>query len=300
MRAFVIVALLAATASAQPDTALTYRVQKGDSLDILAAEFYADRNDAIFIMAENKMQRPRKLNPGERLHIPVTREIRTEKGDSFESLAQRYLGDSKRAPFLADFNHRSVEESLATGTDLTIPFHVTHTATATESLASISTMYFGNAKHADELARYNALDKTSLDKGESIEVPILTVRVRTAKLPPLDAESQERAKERKDAIALAETALPIARTAWLQGDFARVKEALAQLADKTDFLDVDTAVEIDLLLGKAHVAFDDTPLAVAAFARVLARKPRFELSPYHDSPKVLEAWQKAVSQLSPP
>ena len=104
----------------------------------------------------------------------------------------------------------------------------------------------------------------------------------------------------KETIALAETALPIARTAWLQGDFARVKEALAQLADKTDFLDADTAVEIDLLLGKAHVAFDDTALAVAAFARVLARKPRFELSPYHDSPKVLEAWQKAVSQLSPP
>ena len=122
------------------------------------------------------------------------------------------------------------------------------------------------------------------------------MRVRTAKLPPLDAESQEREKQRKETIALAETALPIARTAWLQGDFAGVKEALAQLADKTDFLDTDTAVEIDLLLGKAHVAFDDTPLAVAAFARVLARKPRIELSPYHDSPKVLEAWQKAVSQ----
>jgi LysM repeat protein len=299
MRSILIIALLAATASAQTDTTLNYRVQKGDTLDILAAEFYADRNDAIFIMVENKMQHPRKLNPGERLRIPVTRDIRTEKGDTFESLAQRYLGDAKRAPFLADFNHRSVEESLATGTELTIPFHVTHTAAATESLASISAAYFGNSKHADELARYNALDKTSLDKGEAIEIPILTVHVRDAKLPPLDAESQNRDKQRKEAIALAQTALPIARTAWLQGDFARVKEALAQLADKSDFLDTDTAVEVDLLLGKAHVAFDDTPLAVAAFARVLARKPRYELSPYHDSPKVLEAWQKAVSQLSP-
>jgi LysM repeat protein len=296
MRAIVILALLAATASAQTDTTLNYRVQKGDTLDILAAEFYADRNDAIFIMVENKMQHPRKLIPGERLRIPVTREIRTEKGDTFESLAQRYLGDAKRAPFLADFNHRSVEESLATGTELTIPFHVTHTAAGTETLASISAAYFGNSKHADELARYNGLDKTSIEKGESIEIPILTVRVRDAKLPPLDTESQARDKQRKEAIAQAQTALPIARTAWLQGDFARVKEALAQLADKTDFLDTDTAIEVDLLLGKAHVAFDDTPLAVAAFARVLARKPRYELSPYYDSPKVLEAWQKAVAQ----
>lgn len=300
--AIVLLALLAATAtaSAQPDTALTYRVQKGDSLELLAAEFYADRNDAIFIMVENHMQHARKLVPGERLRIPVTREIRTAKGDTFESLAQRYLGDSKRAPFLADFNHRSVEESLATGTDLTIPFHVMHTAAGNESLASISAAYFGNSKHADELARYNDLDKTSLEKGETIEIPILTVRVRNAKLPPLDTESQARDKQRKEAVAQAQAALPVARTAWLEGDFARVKEALAQLADKTDFLDTDTAVEVDLLLGKAHVAFDDTPLAVAAFARVLARRPRYELSPYHDSPKVLEAWQTAVSQSQAP
>ena len=298
MRALVIIALLAATAFAQPEaTVLSYRVQKGDTLDVLAAEFYADRNDAIFIMAENHMKTLRRLNPGERLRIPVTREIRTEKGDNFESLAQRYLGDAKRAPFLAEFNHRSVEESLATGTELTIPFHVTHTATATESLASISSLYFGNSKHADELAKYNGLDKTSLDKGDQIDVPILTVRVRDVKMPPLDQDSQARDKQRREATALAQTALPAAHTAWLQGDFARVKEALAPLADKTDFLDTDTAIDVDLLLGKAHVAFDDTPLAIAAFTRVLARRPRYELSPYHDSPKVLEAWHKAVSQL---
>jgi LysM repeat protein len=95
MRSLVIIALLATTAAAQTDaTVLNYRVQKGDTLDVLAAEFYADRNDAIFIMVENKMKRPRALNPGERIHIPVTRDIRTEKGDTFESLAQRYLGDA--------------------------------------------------------------------------------------------------------------------------------------------------------------------------------------------------------------
>jgi LysM repeat protein len=301
MRPLLILALLAATASAQTDaTVLNYRVQKGDSLDVLAAEFYGDHDDSIFIMVENHMKTARRLNPGERLRIPVTREIRTEKGDTFESLAQRFLGDAKRAPFLADFNHRSVEESLPTGVDLTIPFHVTHTAQAAESLASVSTTYFGNAKHAEELARYNNLDKTSLEKGDQIDVPILTVRVRDAKLPPLDQESQARDKQRREATALAQTALPAAHTAWLQGDFARVKEALAPLSDKTDFLDTDTAIDVDLLLGKAHVAFDDTPLAIAAFTRVLARRPRYELSPYHDSPKVLEAWRKAVSQLQGP
>jgi len=298
VKALLALVVLARVASAQPDAnVMSYRVQKGDSLDLLAAELYSNRDDAVFIMAENKMQKPRKLNPGERLRIPITHDIRTEKGDSFESLAKKYLGDEKRASYLAEYNHRSIEDSLATGTELTIPFRITHTATEkTETLASISTTYFGNAKHADEIAKWNGLDKTSIDKGESIEVPVLTVHVRDARLPALDTDSQARDKQRRDAVALAQTALPAAHAAWLQGEYAHVKDALAPLADKTDYLDTDTAVEVDLLLGRAHVAFDDTALAVAAFSRVLARKPRYELSPYYDSPKVLEAWQKAVSQ----
>ena len=297
-KAIVILALLAGVAAAAPDGAtVSYRVQKGDTLELIAAEFYANRDDAALIAAENKIQKPRKLNPGERLRIPVTREIRTEKGDMFETLAAKYLGNATRAAFLADFNHRSLEDSLATGTELTIPIHITHTAAGPESLASISVTYFGNAKHAEELARYNGLDKTSLEKGEAIDVPVLEVHVRSAKQPPLDGDAQARDKQRKEAVAAAATALPAARTAWLQGDFDGVRKTLDPLAEATEFLDTDVAVEIDLLLGKAHVAFDETPLAIAAFTRVLARRPRFELSPYHDSPKVLEAWQKAVSQL---
>lgn len=295
MRPLLIIAALAGIASAQPDGAtLPYRVQKGDSLDLIAAEFYGNRDDAALIAAENKITKPRKLNPGERLRIPVTREIRTEKGDMFETLAAKYLGNASRAAFLAEFNHHSVEDSLATGSEIEIPIHITHTAQAPESLAAISTTYFGTPKHADELAKYNALDKNSLDKGESIEVPVVT---RSTKMSPLDAEAQARDKTRKDAVAEAATALPAARSAWLAGDFDRVRRALAPLADRTEYLDTDAAVEVDLLLGKAHVAFGETPDAVAAFSRVLGRRPRFELSPYHDSPKVLEAWQKAVSQL---
>jgi LysM repeat protein len=295
MKALAIIAALAGVASAQPDSAtLPYRVQKGDTLDLIAAEFYGNRDDAPLIAAENHLTKPRKLNPGERLRIPVNREIRTDKGDMFETLAAKYLGNANRAGFLAEFNHRSVEDSLAIGTELEIPIHITHTAQNAESLAAISTTYFGNAKHADELAKYNGLDKTSLDKGEAIEVPVLVHSTRT---PPLDADAQDRDKARKDAVAAAQTALPAARGEWAIGDFEGVRKLLAPLADKTEYLDADQAVEIDLLIGKADVAFDNTKDAIAAFTRVLGRRPRFELSPYHDSPKVLEAWQKAVSQL---
>jgi LysM repeat protein len=295
MRSLVILAALAGVASAQPDTTtLSYRVQKGDTLDLVAAEYYGNRDDAPLIAAENHITKPRKLNPGERLRIPVNREIRTEKGDMFETLAAKYLGNASRATFLADFNHHSVEDSLATGTAIVIPIHVTHTAQNAESLAAISTTYFGSPKHADELAKYNGLDKPSLEKGETIEVPVL---VHSTKTPPLDADAQARDQAHTDAVAAAALALPAARSAWQVGDFDAVRKALAPLADKTEYLDTDAAVEVDVLLGKAYVAFDQTKDALAAFSRVLGRRPRYELSPYHDSPKVLEAWQKAVSQL---
>ncbi len=296
MRALAILLLLVTTAHAQPDgDTVSYRVKKNDSLEVIAAEFYGDRNHQIFIMEENKMQHPRALQQGERLRIPVTREITTTKGDTFESLATAYLGDARRAQFLADFNQMSAENDpvIPTGTQLVIPFHVTHTAAGPESIAQIAAAYFGDTKQGDLLRRYNFTDKTQLDKGESIVVPILNVRVRANKLPPIDAESKKRHDAQFKASAAAATALPRARAAWLESDFAGVKAALAPVADELDYLDTPTAVEVGTLLGKALLATDETDLAVGKLTQVLDRKPRQLLNAYAESPKVIAAWKKA-------
>lgn len=300
MKRALVVLAFATSAYAQVDTADTvgYRLRGGDTLDVIAAEFYGDKSQANFLVTENhladpKTHRVRSVSQGDRIKVPVTREIATAKGDTFESLAQTYLGDARRAPFLADFNQLSIEDSLPAGTVITLPLHVTHTATGGESLAMIASYYFGDPKQADMLKRYNNLDRTSIDKGESIIVPNPRVHVRPGKEPPLDAESRDRRDRQRKAIADAAETLPRARSAWLLGDFTGVKAALEHLADETDYLDIKTATEIGVLLGKAHVAFDEKDAAVAAFARVIDRRPRTLLSPYADSPKVLEAWRKA-------
>ena len=290
------IGMLAAPAHAQTDATadtMTYRVKQGDSLELIAAEFYGDRKHDVFIVAENKLQHSHSVYPGERIKIPVTREIATATGDTFKKLAATYLGDERRAPFLADFNNMSVDDSIPAGTLITIPFHVIHTATAPESLASISATYLGDAKQAELLELYNNLDKTSLDKGESIIVPVLHVRVRAGKLPAIDGDAKARRDLQHKASEDAIDALPRARDAWIQGNFEGVRSALHGLADELDYLPTDQAVEACVLLGKADVAFGDTDQAVAAFAQVLARKPRFTLSTYSDSPTVLAAWKKA-------
>jgi nucleoid-associated protein YgaU len=135
--ALAITMALATAAHADRDY-LTYKVKAGDSLALLAAEYYGDRNHAVFIMVANKLDHPRPLKPGEKLRIPVTRVVTVAVGDTLEALAQSYLGDKRRARYLAEFNDLAAGDSLVAGASLSIPFHVTHTAAGDETLAAAS------------------------------------------------------------------------------------------------------------------------------------------------------------------
>jgi LysM repeat protein len=289
----VVVAALAAAAFAQGNT-VAYRVKQDDTLDVIAAEYYGDRAQAKLIVAENKLKK--RLQPGQRIRIPITRDIITEKGDTFESLAQTHLGDARRAVVLADFNERDVTDVPPIGTQLSIPIQITHVAQTPESLASLAAYFWGDAKQAEVLRRYNFLDKATLEKGESLIVPIIKVRVRRQQ--SLDGDAKARREDQRKAADDAAHALPVARTAWLQGDFASVRAALEPIADRVEYLDTPMAIEVGLLLGKALLAFDEPEPAAAAFKAVLDRKPTHTLHPYTDSPKVIEAWTKAGGQVA--
>lgn len=285
-------ALLAVPARARADGEITHKARAGDTLELLAAEYYGDRNYAVFIMVANRMEHPRPLKAGDRVRIPVSREVTASVGDTFESLAAGYLGDGRRAEFLADYNGYKAEDTLAAGTVLSVPLTVTYVAeTQNLSLSSIAAAYLGDSKYAGLLRRYNFLDKDKLAKGESIVVPIQNVRVRSSKLPAMDAESRARTEKRRTTQEAALSALPSARTAWRQGDYAAVKRELTRL--DLDYLDTGLAVEIGVLLGAAYVAFGDNDSATAVWKRVLERRPKHALDGYFYSPKVRDVWKRA-------
>ncbi|MGE0872895.1 MAG: LysM peptidoglycan-binding domain-containing protein [Kofleriaceae bacterium] len=293
-------ALAGSPAAAQPAQAplkdyTNHRVAKGDTLELLAAEFYNDRTRIIFIMAENGMDHPRALKPGEKLKIPISREYTTSPGDTFESLAETFLGDRRRARFLAEFNRLQGEAAPPGGTVLSIPFAVPHTAKGSESLANIAAAYYGSghSKDAELLRDYNFLDKTSIESGERLLVPIYAVRIPASKMPPSDPDSRARSERKRIAKDNANRALPDARQAWRAGEYSRVEGALAEVEPDLDYLDTAQAVEIGVLLGVTHVAFDRPKQASEAFKRVLQRKPSHKLGAYRYSPKVLQAWMSA-------
>jgi len=292
--------LLARVASAdEPAEYQTYRVKQGDTIDLVAAEFYGDHaRTALFIVDENKWKTYRKLNPGEKIRVPVTREITTAKGDTLDSLAKQYLGDPNRAQYIAKFNHLELTDIPATGVVLELPFRVTHVAQATESLAAISQFYFGDAKQAEVIRAYNNLgEKTTIEKGDSIVVPVMNVHVHGERLPTPDAESIARRKAHSVANEAAATALPAARVSAMQGNYGDVAGILGELTKKLDYLDEPQFGEVCLLLGRARVAAGDKQGAISVFGQLLAREPRRVLSPYYESPSVIDAWRGATGDV---
>jgi LysM repeat protein len=289
--AILLIVGVVAPARGDAPESIEHKVRKGDTLELLAAEYYGDRNHQIFIMVANDLQHPRALVAGEKLKVPASREVIADVGDTFDNVAGAYLGDARRGRFLAAFNGVGADESLAAGTQLSIPFQITHTAAGNERLADISAAYFGDNKNAALLRDYNFLLKDTLAPGESIVVPIHHVRVRSSKLPPADKAAKERSEKRRRTQEDAAEVLPEARAAWRQGDYSAIKRELTKV--DPDFLDEDTAIEIGVLLGGAYVATSDAESAIASFRRVLERRPSHALDAYSFSPKIRDVWKRA-------
>ena len=279
---------------AQAQRYQTHRVKKGDTLALLAGEIYGDRRYAILIMATNKLDHDAELRPGKRLKIPTNHAITTNAGDTLASLAEQHLGDPRRQKFLADFNGISAGASLPVGMTIKVPLVVQHRTAGKEKLSDIAAAYFGTAKKTVKtrlIREYNFLTANTLDAGRSISIPIDNVEVRPSRQPKPDADSKARAEKRKKMQKMARRALAKAEKAWHEGDHDTVKGLLTTL--DTAYLDAEDAVQIDVLLGRTYIAFDDTDTALARFKKALERAPDHLLDPYFYSPKVLEVWRNA-------
>ena len=283
------------SSSAQVRKTIRHSVGNGDTLDLLAAEYYGSRDHAIFIMKVNGMTHKRTLKKGEKLRIPISVTITTQIGNTLEGLAEKYLGDARRAPYLAEFNQLPSDSSLAAGEQLIIPFHVTHKALRNVPLSQIAAAYYGNARQAKLLKEYNFLDTRILEKGKSIVVPIYHVRVDAGKLPAPDSRSRSLVQRRKKMEELAVELLPKMRSDWRAGDFANVKRLA--LSIDIDFLPADLATQVGVLLGNAHVAFGQEDDALATYAKVLEREPSHRLSNFWYSPKILQTWERAGGEI---
>ncbi len=279
------------TGHGQASKPIRHKVVQGDTLELLAAEYYGSRRHAIFIMKANKLTHARPLKKGEVLNIPIARVITVRVGDTLEGLAKQYLGNRRRASVLATFNNLEADTSLAAGTLLTIPFHVFHRADTDISVNDLSLAYFGDTSMATLIRDYNFLASDTIKAGKTVVIPIIHVKVREGVLPKPDKESRALRRKRSDEQKKAKERLGRAAKRWREGNYRDVIELLTRI--ETEYLDTNEAIAIGVLLGGAYVATGDNATAVAEFAKALERRGQYKLNDYDYSPKILAAWRQA-------
>jgi hypothetical protein len=240
------------------------------------------------------------------VRIPTAFHYRVRKGDTLEALAQKFLDDKRRAPFLAQFSGLGRPDKLREGQDLLVPFQLVHHADAPESLQSVARAFYGDAAKAKLLADYNFRAAPMLAKGEKILVPIAHVRIRAVRLEPVKepgrsvaaAAAKEALQREAELAAKVSAQLQQVEGKYKDGSYADVPAALDKLLTEDDPSEAQLA-EIFRLKAFAYVALGMDELAVNAFREVLARKPEALFDAATVSPKIRAAFERAKQAPAP-
>ena len=292
-------------AGAHHGATVVHRVKRGDTLPLLAAEFYGDRRHASLIAVENgldsqapALEAPLKI--GLRLRIPIHPDVITAAGDTLASLAAVHLGDERRAQFLAGFNEdRGLEldpsRPLVAGQVLKVPIQLRYRAAADDTLRSIASAYLGSPRRANLVQQYNFLPDETVEPDATLLLPIHRVEVQPARLRKPDQAALDRATRHRQMMTEAKAALASAQAMWRAGDYKHIQASLAEL--DLDYLFTPEMIAVGVLLGSAYVALDDQDSAIEVFRRVQARAPEHELDSYATSPKIRDVWQLAAQKM---
>ncbi|MEZ4368420.1 MAG: hypothetical protein R2939_19395 [Kofleriaceae bacterium] len=285
-----------ALAAAADRGRLGYRIAPGDTLPLVAAEFYGDRDGAAILAVANHLEVTARLRVGAPLAVPVPVEVVTAPGDTIAGLAAAHLDDARRAPALARWNQLAEGASLAAGTVVRIAPVIAVSVATASTYPEVVARWAPFCRLGGGRARVQLRHRRRHRRRRGGAVPLTGLNVPASKLPARADEAVARITRQHAAIEAAQAALPVSRAAWRAGDYAAVKRELAPL--DRPFLPHAPAVEAGILLASAYVALGDLDSALAIFSAVRQRAPRLRLSPYHHPPSVCAAWTRAGGALA--
>lgn len=297
-------ALIAAGIAAAPRAGGHVHVARaGETLDQLAALYYGSARKAMVIRAANGFLHPDdgRLIEGEHVEIPEVRYHRAAAGDTWETLADRFLGSIRRGKHLAEMNGEIEESAIVEGQIVRIPYQLLYVLAPDETLKGVAAQYLGTSFDADWLRGYNLLKKKrTLGRGDALLVPLVGAELTEAgKARAAAAEARRPTDEDRERQARAAREIAGLRDDYAAGRYARVLAAAGRLLGGGG-LTVPQEVGVTKYLASAYVAFGEREAAIEAFAAALAAQPEMELSPITTSPKVLEAFREAQKRARAP
>ncbi|MEK7367394.1 MAG: LysM peptidoglycan-binding domain-containing protein, partial [candidate division NC10 bacterium] len=153
---------------------LTHTVQPGETLGAIALRYYRDVRHVPLLVAANRLDSRGALRPGQTLRIPIGEPYEVRPGDSVSSIAERELGDSRRAWALLELNGLREPDRVLPGQTLMLPIRASHGVRRGETLATIAERYYGSPALAARIARYNFLpDGAAPPAGTRLQIPLL-------------------------------------------------------------------------------------------------------------------------------
>lgn len=280
------------------EQAYVHVVRLGETLASIAQAYYGDpRRDAVLIRENGLPEQADAPIEGLRLVIPTVRYHRVTRGETWRSIAERYYADPNRAVALLKANNARGTQPPEEGAQLLVPYPLRHLAHGNDTMASISTQYYGHDEH--RLLRAFNGGRSKVSRGQTILVPIFDLTLSRAgndRLHSAIASAAPAASDEQQKVqASVSRDIPTVREYVQAGRFLEATALGNQLLGRGQ-LTGNQEVSIQRELATAYIALGREDLAVSAFTRALDKQPDLELDSVRTSPRVLTALEAAKRQ----
>jgi LysM repeat protein len=263
---------------------------RGDTLAALAERYYGNVALESVLVAANYLylQSTPTIPVGTHLVIPSVSYHRVQANETWEGLARRHLGDSRRGPYLARINGASFDLPPSAGTVIRLPYLLRYVVQGDEPLFEIARRFYGDRGQVLFITQYNFLPTQRLQRGQAIVLPLADVVLReypagSVEAALVEVHNQQRQVDRD---------LPVFRQYVTRGLYVEAVALGARMLSNAE-VTRDQRLAIDRGLAEAYAALDRRDLAAEALRDAIATDPGFHLDPDTTAPKILDAYALA-------
>lgn len=292
--------LAAGLVTAGDAVAFPHVVRSGETLAEIAERMYGRVELEQVLVAANALDLGggAPVTAGMRLEIPAVGHHRVTGGESWEELADLYLGERHRYDALAAANDAMPWVPPADGAELIVPYNLRYVARDGDTTLTIAYRFLGERDKAWMLDRYNRLKGEPIRRGDVVLVPLTDLPLTEA---GRDAARSAGALVRSEGLA---TDLEAQRAVELE------MPKLALDVREGRFIDAITrgnrmmgageltrpqVARIERALTEAYVAMGAEGLAETACLGWRKAEPEAELDPIELSPKIIRVCTKAIN-----
>jgi hypothetical protein len=277
--------------------AFIHVVQKTETLAQIAERTYGRIQYEKILVAANALdaQGGSPIVPGQRLEVPAVDHYRIAAGDTWPELAKQLLGDSDRAPVLAEANDAVAWIAPAEGAEIVVPYNLRYIAASTDNIVTIAQKFTGEKNKAYMLDRYNHLQGQPVRRADVILIPLTNLPLTDAgKIEALAAEAAARSQAAgaaREAQRKVDAETPLLLADVRSGRYVDAVTRGVRMLAQGELTKPEIAY-IHRQLAEAYTALDAPGLGAASCQAWQKNDPKARLDPVATSPKVLAVCAK--------